>query len=198
MEAADDCQKSKVSLRWCYPMIMIPRYLHWKMQFFRAHTGPTWGHRQHFIGDAAGPFNVISKISLEIRQAHSMLSAASLRRSCGPMHDHREYFSGLTMGPHESICSIALEMQQAHSMLLAASLRRSCGPMCGYWEYFSALTIGPHEGISSMSLEIQQAHSMPSAAFHWRWGRPIQCYRQHLLGEVMGLFMTIGNILQQQ
>jgi hypothetical protein len=32
MEAADDCRESEVSLRRCYPVGMILRYLHLKVQ----------------------------------------------------------------------------------------------------------------------------------------------------------------------
>ena len=67
-----------------------------------------------------GPHEGIGSIALEMQWAHSMLLAASLRRSCGPIRGYWEYFSGLTIGPHEGIGSMSLEIQQAHSMPLAA------------------------------------------------------------------------------
>ena len=115
------------------------------------------------------------------------------------------------MGPHEANGSMSSEIQQAHSMLSAASLGRSCGPIHGCREYFLGPTMGLYEAIGSISLEklwaytwpigsifqdSQWAHMRPSAAFHRKYNRPIQCYRQHPSGEVMGLSMAVGSIFQ--
>ena len=62
-----------------------------------------------------GPHVAIGSISLEMRQAHSMLSAASLRRSHGPIHDHRQYSSAAIIGPCKGIGRISQEKEWANS-----------------------------------------------------------------------------------
>jgi hypothetical protein len=162
-----------------------PQWAHMRPMaaFHQKYNRPTQCYWQHLLGEVVGLSMAVGSIFWDPQWAHMRPSAAFLRRSYGPIHGCREYFSGPTMGPHEANGSISSEIQQAHSMLLAASLRRSCGPIHDCREYFQ---------------DSQWAHMRPSAAFHWRYSRAIQCYRQHLLGEAMGLFMTFGNILQQQ
>ena len=107
--------------------------------------------------------------------------AAFYWRYSRPIQCYWQHLLEEVVGLYMMIGSTFQDLQRAHMRPSAASLRRSYGPIHDHWENFH---------------DLQWAHMRPSAACHQKYNRPIQCFQQHLLGEVMGLYMALGSIFQ--